>query len=189
MARPREFDETRALGAARDLFWQHGYEATSLADLLDAMGIAKSSFYETFGSKHALFLRALADYQSERESTARARMAGAPSARAAIEALFRGIVASEEAKGCMTCNEAVELAPRDRAVEAEVGRGLGGLETLLAETVGRGQRDGSIARHHDASALARLLMVAFNGLQVMIRARMERARLDETVGIVLTLLD
>lgn len=188
MARPREFDETQALAQARELFWRDGYAATSLAALLDAMAISKSSFYETFGSKHALFLRALADYQDERASQVRMRLAGGESARAAIEALFRGIVASEQAKGCMTCNEAIELGPSDPAVEAQVGSALTGVETLLEQTIARGQREGSIGRSEDAAALARLLMVALNGLQVMIRARTDRARLDETVEIILRLL-
>lgn len=188
MARPREFDETQALAQARDLFWRQGYEATSLAALLDAMGLSKSSFYETFGSKHALFLRALAQYQDQRAAEIGTRLAGGPSARAAIEALFRGIVACEQAKGCMTCNEAVELAPRDPEVEAQVGSALADLETQLEATIARGQRDGSIAPTRDPATLARLLLVALNGLQVMIRARTDQARLNETVEIILNLL-
>src|ERR1700761_9480532 len=108
MARPREFDETEALTRARELFWRDGYAATSLAGLLDAMAISKSSFYETFGSKHELFLRALADYQDERASQVETQLARGPDARAAIEALFRNIGHGEQAKGCMSCNEAIE---------------------------------------------------------------------------------
>lgn len=188
MARPREFDETHALAQACDLFWRQGYEATSLAALLDAMGLSKSSFYETFGSKHALFLRALAQYQDQRAAEIGTRLAGGPSARAAIEALFRGIVACEQAKGCMTCNEAVELAPRDPEVEVQVGAALAEFETQLQKTIARGHRDGSIGRTQDAATLARLLAVSLSGLQVMIRARTDQARLVETVEIILKLL-
>ena len=188
MARPREFDETKALAQARELFWRDGYEATSLAGLLDAMAISKSSFYETFGSKHALFLRALADYQDERASQIKTCLADGQSAWAAIEALFRGIVACEQAKGCMTCNEAIELGPSDPAVELQVGGALGDLETLLERTIVRGQREGSIGTALDPASLARLLAVSLSGLQVMIRARTDRARLEETVEIILKLL-
>jgi TetR/AcrR family transcriptional repressor of nem operon len=188
MARPREFDEIQALAQARDLFWRQGYEATSLAALLDAMALSKSSFYETFGSKHALFLRALADYQDTRSHEIEERLARGPNARIAIEALFRGVVACEQARGCMTCNEAIELAPRDPEVESQVGAALSETETQLEATIARGQREGSIGRTHDAATLARLLAVALNGLQVMIRAKTERARLDETVEIILKLL-
>ncbi|MDB5362386.1 MAG: putative transcriptional Regulator, TetR family [Rhodospirillales bacterium] len=188
MARPREFDETQALTQARELFWRDGYAATSLAALLDAMAISKSSFYETFGSKHALFLRALADYQDERAGQIETCLADSRSAKAAIEALFRGIVACEQAKGCMTCNEAIELGPSDPAVEARVGGALSDIEILLERTVARGQREGSIGTSLDAASLARLLAVSLSGLQVMIRARTERARLEETVEIILKLL-
>jgi len=188
MARPREFDEAQALAQARDLFWRQGYEATSLADLLEAMAISKSSFYETFGSKHALFLRALAQYQDERAHELEAQLARGPNARAAIEGLVRSIVARSEAHGCMTCNEAVELAGRDDAAETRIAAALSNVETQLAATIARGQAEGSIGRTYEAAALARLLAVALNGLQVMLRARTERARIDETVEIILQLL-
>ena len=59
MARPREFSTDDALGQAMDMFWSKGYQATTLGDLTRAMGISKSSFYDTFGSKHALYLSSL----------------------------------------------------------------------------------------------------------------------------------
>ncbi|HLZ66483.1 MAG TPA: TetR/AcrR family transcriptional regulator [Aliidongia sp.] len=189
MARPREFDETQALAQARVLFWRDGYGATSLADLLGAMAISKSSFYETFGSKHELFLRALADYQDERASQVQSQLAEGPDARSAIEALFRGLGLGEQSRGCMSCNEAVELGHSDPAVVAQVATALTGFETLLERTVSRGQREGSIGTSRDAASLARLLSVGFTGLQVMIRSRTDRARLDETIDIILTLLD
>jgi len=189
MARPREFDEAQALTQARDLFWRQGYEATSLADLLQAMAISKSSFYEAFGSKHALFLRALAQYQDERAGEMAAWLSRGPNARAALEGLFRGLVAPSQARGCMTCNEAVELASRDRAVETEVCAALAEAETQLAATVERGQREGSIGRTYDAATLGRLLAVSLNGLHVLVRAQADRRRLDETVESILQLLN
>src|ERR1700761_6793555 len=113
MSRPREFDEAQALQAAKEVFWQRGYEATSLADLLAAMGLPKSSFYETFGSKRELFLRSLARYREERLAAFRQVLASGRSVRQAIEALFRTAIGCEEHKGCMACNEAVEMAPPD----------------------------------------------------------------------------
>ncbi|GGF32979.1 TetR family transcriptional regulator [Aliidongia dinghuensis] len=188
MARPREFDEAEALAQARDLFWRQGYEATSLADLLDAMAISKSSFYETFGSKHALFLRALEQYQDERSNEIETHLKRGPTARAAIEALVRGIVACDAARGCMTCNEAVELAPRDPTVEAQVSVALAHFERQLETTIVRGQREGSIGRTYDAATLACLLAVSLSGLQVMIRAQTGRSRLDAIVESILKLL-
>jgi len=59
MARPREFDLNEALQAAMLLFWERGYEATSIDDLLQQMGINRASLYGTFGQKRELFLKAL----------------------------------------------------------------------------------------------------------------------------------
>ena len=62
MARPREFDETTALEAAIECFWQRGYEATSVRDLADKMRISAPSLYNAYGDKHALFVQALEHY-------------------------------------------------------------------------------------------------------------------------------
>ena len=64
MARPREFSTDDALGQAMDVFWSKGYQATTLGDLTRAMGISKSSFYDTFGSKHELYLASLERYRA-----------------------------------------------------------------------------------------------------------------------------
>ncbi len=64
MARPREFSTDDALGQAMDVFWSKGYQATTLGDLTRAMGISKSSFYDTFGSKDALYLASLERYRA-----------------------------------------------------------------------------------------------------------------------------
>jgi TetR/AcrR family transcriptional regulator, transcriptional repressor for nem operon len=189
MARPREFDETQALNQARELFWRDGFAATSLIDLLDAMAISKSSFYETFGSKHELFLRALADYQDERAGQMQRQLGGDRNAREAIEDLFRASVIDGALKGCMTCNEAMELGPSDPSVAAQVGTALSGFAGLLEQTIVRGQQEGSIGSTQDAASLARVLSVSLSGLQVMIRARTDRARLDETVESILQLLN
>ena len=59
MARPRKFNEATALQAAIECFWRHGYEATSVRDLADKMGISTPSLYNAYGDKHALFVNAL----------------------------------------------------------------------------------------------------------------------------------
>jgi TetR/AcrR family transcriptional repressor of nem operon len=189
MSRPREFDEQQALQQAKEVFWQRGYEATSLTDLLAAMGLSKSSFYETFGSKRELFLRSLGRYQDEQLAAFRRQLAGGASARQAIEALFRAAIGCEAHKGCMACNEAVELAARDVDVERRVAAGTAALEEILAEAIARGQAEGSIGARLPPADLARLLMVALNGLQVEVRACTERARLEQTVGVLMRMLD
>jgi len=189
MSRPREFDEQQALHQAKEVFWQRGYEATSLADLLAAMGLSKSSFYETFGSKRELFLRSLARYREDRVAAFRLVLGGDRTVKQAIEALFRTAIGCEEHKGCMACNEAVEMAPHDVDVELRVTAVMNELEALLAEAICRGQAEGSIGKTLPPADLARLLMVALNGLQIEVRGCAEKARLAQTVDVVMRLLD
>ena len=78
--RPREFDIESAHDKAMQLFWTQGYEATSLSDLLSTMGLSKSSFYQTFESKHTLFEQCLVRYGEILISAMRAGLATAPNA-------------------------------------------------------------------------------------------------------------
>lgn len=193
MARPKEFDESEALHKALEVFWRHGYEGTSLADLLAAMGLSKSSFYETFGSKQTLFRDALARYQDDRLAQLRARLDDGRPARRSIEAFFRLIVdgACEKGngRGCMSCNEAVELAPHDPSVRRQIERYLGETEEIFAEAIRRGQADGSIGGQHDPRRLARFLTVGLNGLQVMARAKSEPGRLEDSLSVMMSALN
>lgn len=193
MARPKEFDENEALQKALEVFWRRGYERTSLADLLSAMGLSKSSFYETFGSKQALFREALARYQNDKLAQLRAQLDDGRPARQSIEALFRRIVdnacPTSNGRGCMSCNEAVEMAPHDPSVRRQIERFLNETEHILAEAVRRGQADGSISRRHDPVQLARFLTVGSHGLQVMARAKSEPDRLKDSLAVMMSALN
>src|SRR5215212_6960735 len=120
MARPQEFDTTKVLHKAMRLFWRHGYKGTSLEDLLIETGLSKSSLYATFGSKEGLFLEAFDTYQAERKQEMQQVLEHEP-ARHAIETFFRTIIpdarSPEVPLGCMSTNQAVELAPH----EPEIG--------------------------------------------------------------------
>jgi len=193
MGRPQEFDTAEALRRAMHVFWSKGYESASLADILAATGLSKSSLYATFGDKRALFLAAFDAYRKERlEYLDRMLNDGQP-ARQSIERFFRqGVAHGVEATstyGCMTANEAVELGPHDVDVQQLVAADFQAVEDVFAQALARGQADGSIANCDDPRKLARFLTVGFQGLQVMARARSERARLDDTVTVMMAALD
>lgn len=195
MARPREFDKTEALERAMEVFWAQGYDATSLCDLLSAMGLSRSSLYETFGSKHELYLAALDHYN--RTVTAKrvaAVIAAHDSAKAGIAAVFHGLIDSmvEAPGGCCGCfvnNCAVEVAPRDPAAARRVCAGLDHVEAAFCDALGRARAAGEIPDDRDTQALARYLNSSLNGLMVMAKARPERAALEDVARIVLQALD
>jgi len=175
------------------VFWSKGYEGSSLNDILIATGLSKSSLYATFGDKRELFLAAFEAYRCERLQRLESVLNDGQPARQAIEKFFRQGVARAEALdhayGCMTANEAVELAPHDLAIQQLVKEDFQAVEEAFAQAILRGQSDGSIAGDKDPRQLARFLVVSLQGLQVMARARSERALLDDTVTIMLATLD
>ena len=193
MARPREFNTDVALEQAMQVFWAKGYEATSLQNLIHAMGISKSSFYETFGSKHELFMSAIEHYEDTVTKRLAGVLEGAAPARMAIaevfDAIIKAAVAEGDRRGCLLCNSAVEVSPHDSEAAALVATGLARVENAFHRAVVRGQDAGEIPAERDARALARYLTSSANGLQVMAKASPNRAALENVAGIVLSVLD
>ena len=193
MARPREFDTTEALGKAMDVFWSKGYEATTLCDLLEAMGLSKSSFYDTFGSKHEVFLDSIEHYKQTMTAqvTGVARLESP--ARKLIESLFERAVSriTEEGgqRGCFLNNCAVEVALHDPQAAKLIGGGIGLMEDTFFLLVERGQKEGDIATGKDARALARYLTSSLNGLLVIAKANPDPEGLADIARLSLATLD
>ncbi|HLL36876.1 MAG TPA: helix-turn-helix domain-containing protein [Streptomyces sp.] len=187
MARPRTFDEERALDAAMHTFWEKGYEATSTQDLCEATGLGRSSIYNTFKSKHDLFERALSRYL-EAMTAAQLALLDDPERPAAerVRALLARVVESEaehreaagRALGCLSVNTVVELAARDpRAaglLERDTARRLAAFRAVLEA----GRRDGSITSAREPDALARFLNATIAGLRVSSQGGADRAALE-----------
>ena len=134
MGRPRQFLPAEALGDALEVFWEKGYEATSLDDLTAAMHLSRSSFYACFGSKHGAMLAAVEHYAD----TLFARLEAIVSSKPALEAIdaVLAAIASVDAgrRGCFFVNSVTELAPHDAALAdlgqhhvARVGKVVAGL--------------------------------------------------------------
>jgi TetR/AcrR family transcriptional repressor of nem operon len=120
VARPREFDINQALDAAMEAFWRHGYEGTSLADLMDVMGLQKGSVYKAFGSKHELFIHVLKRYLDKLSADMGAAIGGASSPAEALRQFIDYVRSTgfegDLRKGCLAVNSVVELAPHDDEV-------------------------------------------------------------------------
>ncbi len=193
MARPREFDEAEALDAAIQCFWSRGYEATSVRDLADAMGIAGPSLYNTFGDKRTLYQQALEHYV-ERGFCDRVRRFEAQLApRAAIGAFFDEIIelslADEQRKGCLIVNSALELAPHHPEFQAALAVVLRDMEGFFHRCVKAAQDAGAISAALPADDLARMLLGLLMGLRVLARSRPEPELLRGLVRPALALLD
>lgn len=196
MARPRTFDEARALDAAMRAFWVNGYEATSTQDLCEATGLGRSSIYNTFSSKHELFTRALAHYIETRTDTQSALLedAALPGADR-IRQLFEVIVDGEiegrrdgRSMGCLTVNATVELGGRDPEAAAMLERDLTRRLASLRAAIEAGQRDGGITTDQDSESLARFVNAVIGGMRVSGQGGADRAVLEAIADTALAAL-
>jgi TetR/AcrR family transcriptional repressor of nem operon len=192
MGRPREFDETAALDAATDCFWRDGYEATSVRELAASMGIAGASLYNAFGDKRSLFREVLQRYAelSMRERIARLESTLPP--KQAVRAFMGEIVdhsVEGDRRGCLLVNTALDTAPHDPELGAEVAARLGEIEAFFRRAIAAAQTDGSVPRDRDSGDLARLLLGVTLGLRVLARSMPERELLEGVAGPALALLD
>lgn len=185
MVRPRNFDENEVLKKAMTLFWAKGYEASSLSDLLQATGLSKSSLYETFGSKHDLFIRAFQLYRTKRLKGLMDRLSDENVYRgieSALRSLYDG---TGSALGCMTSNGAIELAPHDKMMQQLVESDFDDVELAFFHAIERGKSNGSLQTETEPLELARFLTVSFHGINVMVRAKSKRERIEDAVSIIL----
>lgn len=189
MARPKEFDPDQVLDRAVELFWSKGYEATSVQDLVEALGINRSSLYGTFGDKHTLYLAAIDRYCREVVDPSTVELDKAEAPLEAIRGLFLGIpglAARRGKRGCLLCNAAVERAPVDPAVKAEVSGGFGRLGTAFRRALGRARAAGELDRDADPAALADYLLSGYLGLIVLAKSGRKPAQLRRTAELILT---
>ncbi len=160
LGRPRGFDADAALHIAMDVFWQQGYEATSLDALSHAMGLSRSSFYACFGSKHALLMAAVRTYADSRYAALTERVAACADPREAVRAML-AVIADVDGgtRGCLFVNAVAELAPGDDALvafaQSHTAR-VGALKTTTLCRLGCGEAEAS----ERAGALLALVMGA-----------------------------
>ncbi len=172
--RPREFDLDKALDQAIRVFRERGYAATSIGDLISAMGLASGSIYKAFRDKRAVFLAAFDRYMSLRNDQI-ARVANtAKPARERLRDLLAFYVESskgiEGRRGCLVVGSAVELAIVDREVAARVNASVARNQAFLADLIRRGQADKSIPSHVDAQETARVMVYLTQGMRVVGKA-------------------
>ncbi len=193
LPRPRAFAEDRAIEAAMLHFWQHGYAATSVRDLGAAMGLGPASLYNAFGTKRALFLRALERYVDQGLRPRVARLAAMPDARGAIATFLDDIIARSLAdpqrRGCLLVNTALEVAPHDKGIGTYVAARLAEVEAFFAGRVRDAQAQGRADTLRDAGDAGRMLLATVMGLRVFARVRPEPDLLHGVARQALAALD
>ncbi|PRY00054.1 TetR/AcrR family transcriptional regulator [Allonocardiopsis opalescens] len=180
MARPRSFDEKQVLTAVRDQFWDAGYAATSLEDLMRVSGLGKGSLYAAFGDKRRLFLRVLRGYTDDSHGHLRRALAETPRALDALRALLEAPTGATTRRGCLMANSTCELGNADPDVLAHAHRTYETSTALIGDCVARAQREGDLPAGADPIETARALLAAQQGLLFMSRTGMDAAALSAT---------
>ncbi len=189
MPRPKSFDEDTVLDQAVQLFWERGYEGTSLADLESHLGLGRQSLYNSFGDKQTLFLKALDRY---RRSVAERALAGlkAPGAGLAeIREFFRVQVESLTMPGprraCLVTNTILERGSQDANALVHCNYARAELERVLRRALMQAKARGEVGEHLDVEAAATLLVVQNYGLAVLGKAGATAGELHAAVEALL----
>ena len=192
MARPKEFDADVALDEAMDIFWSKGYEATSMSDLVEHLGLARQSVYDTFGDKHAIYMAALRRYCEQRLAWMVPLFRGERPVRAILrdylEHAIEWALQGQQARGCMLINAAVGLPYEDEEARNLVVETMktGGRE--MVAMLQRAQERGEIGMHQNPSALARFFASVMTGILVLSKTTRNRQALQDVAEVALKTL-
>jgi len=193
MARTKDFDESEVLAKAVKLFWLKGYNATSMQDLVDSLGISRSSLYDTYVDKHTLYLKALEFYQNLAQQQICNISSKAESAKQAIKHLLEfvtdNLLADKQHKGCFLLNAEVEVASQDTEVLNIICKNDRQIEEAIHQVIQRGQKSGEISDTKDPKMLTRFFVNTIKGIRVSSKSTNDRAFFDDIVQTSLSVLD
>jgi len=193
MARPKEFDREEVLHKALYTFWEKGYDATTLPDLLESMGINRSSLYNTFGDKQNLFREVMSLYYQQTVIKRLTILQKARSARQGLQDYFKHnidvAVAEYNPGGCLLTNTATTLKTINEEFAQSITQSVDRLERAFYALLEKGQHSGEITSNKDIKALARLMMAVSYGLNVAARVNPNREMLEDIAKVALSTLD
>ena len=191
MARPREFDEDLALERAMDVFWCRGYQATSTDDLMEAMGIGRGSFYNTFGSKRKVYLRTLDRYLDVLEQGGPYRMLrelepGGEALQGLLGSYLDSVGSKTGNHGCYFVHVAKEHRGADPEVQKAIRIGIERMKTILTDHMRVAQQQGILPEHINPAQAALLMMAVAWGSHVLMEAGVEQ---DEAMSAATVVFD
>jgi TetR/AcrR family transcriptional repressor of nem operon len=192
MARQKEFNREEALQKAMEVFWSRGYEAASIQDLVKHMGINRQSLYDTFGDKHALYLKTLDRYREVESRKLFELLERGGSVKRALKQLFAGAVEGSlcagERRGCFMGNAMSELAGRCKDTAVRARSNMAAIEDTFYRALLRGKKEGELKGVRDPRAVARFLASSLQGLVLMAKAAPDRKTLEDVAKVTLSVV-
>lgn len=185
MGRPREFDTEVVLKAAMQTFWQHGYAATSMAMLMEAMDLRKGSIYKAFGDKHQLFIAAIRYYLDLALDALKQRMREADSIEQALGGFLqnpnRACPMNKPEQGCFALNAVMELSQHDETVRHVLDGHFKKIHSELIALIRKSQTEGRVRSDKTAEALATFLTTFQIGLVSSAKQGMPKMAIEQQV--------
>ena len=167
--RPKIFDEQEALNDAINIFWEKGFDATSMDDLMRAMGVQRGSFYHTFGSKKSLFINAFTQYETMSFDELRRQLNASKTPMKVIKSIFYTLAdcsIEEHNKGCFAGNTITALSNIDAELTEIANNHLKKMENIFFEQIKASQASGELTIKTDARLLSLSLINLWNGLNI-----------------------
>lgn len=193
MARTKDFDEDAVLNKAVCLFWHKGYHGTSMQDLVDELGISRSSLYDTYVDKHNLYLKALQFYLDSAGKRMDDLLVNAKTSTAAITQILElttlDLLKDKQRKGCFMVNAEVEVAPHDADVKKIIIKSEVQIEDAFMRAIQKGQKNGEINSKKDARALARFFLNTVKGIRVSAKSVNDKSTFDDVIQTALSVLN
>lgn len=187
MGRPRAFDRDQALDQATDVFWRHGFEGASLAELTRAMGLNPPSLYAAFGNKEGLF-RAVLDRYTEGLAAFLNDVLAAPTSRQVVERFLRGsaeLAAGPAKPGCLILQSGMTCGAGNESVSGDLSERRKSTECLLNTRLERAKEEGDLPVGVEPAALARYLGAVSQGMSVQAAGGATRADLQQVAEMAL----
>ena len=186
IGRPRTFDRDTALDQAMEVFWRHGYEGATIAQLTEAMGINPPSLYAAFGSKEALLKAALDRYTARREAWME-EVLSAPTAREVTARMLMGVAEKQtdpsNPPGCLLVQGGLACGSGSANVPFELAARRAQTEEQLRHRFERAKAEGDLAEAADPAALARYVSAVITGMSVMASYGADREALAQVAEV------
>jgi TetR/AcrR family transcriptional repressor of nem operon len=192
MARTKDFDENEVLAKAIQLFWHKGYNGTSMQDLVDGLGISRSSLYDTYTDKHTLFIKALESYQkagaAKIECIINQDIPSKDIIRQLLALTTGELMDDQQQKGCFLVNAGVEVAPHDEQVNQMVCQNDRQMEEAFYQVIKKGQDKGELNAGQDARALSRFILNSVKGMRVTAKSTTDKAFFEDIIKLTISAL-
>jgi len=154
-----------------DIFWKRGFEAVPVSDLADAMGINRSSFYNSFGDRESVFREALAAYWKAAPDVMLSRIGPGQPVKAAVQKLLKEIcrvrAADPDARGCLVVNSIGVLVSVNKELGASIDETVHNAVAVYEKLLRLAANQGEIEKPHNIRATARAIFAFVCGLNTI----------------------